>query len=469
MSVQQMAAASSSSKRPVNFFVCLTAATAALAGLLFGFDTGVISGAILFIKGEFGLTPFTEELLVSAALLGAVCGAALSGRITDARGRKRTLFGTACLFGVGSILCAVATNVGVLITGRIALGLAIGVASYSAPLYIGEIAPRELRGGLVTLNQLAITVGILVAYIVDASFASSGNWRWMFGFGLLPALALGIGMAMLPESPRWLLLHQHKEAAIKVLSRIRSTNRVTEITAEVNDILKDVEPGHGRISDLFSPMVVRVLFLGIALAVVQQITGINTVIYYAPTIFQKAGFQSAQGSIIATAGVGLVNVLVTVISIPLLDRVGRRPLLLASLGGMSLALAALGLGFAVGGVALKWIGVLSLAVYIASFAIGLGPIFWLLISEIYPLRVRGQAASVATMANWLSNFLVSLTFLSLLHRLGSVSTFLLYAVLSLAGLWFCFCFVPETKGVALERIERDLRAGRPLRVLGKNP
>jgi MFS transporter, SP family, galactose:H+ symporter len=227
--------------------------------------------------------------------------------------------------------------------------------------------------------------------------------------------------------------------------------------------------GYRRFSDLFSPMVVRVLLLGIAVAVIQQITGINTVIYYAPTIFQQAGFQSAQGSIIATAGIGLVNVLMTVISIPLLDRLGRRPLLLASLSGMSFSLAALGLGFAIGGVALKWIGVLSLAVYIASFAIGLGPIFWLLISEIYPLRIRGQAASIATMANWLSNFLVSITFLSLLQKLGTVSTFLLYAVLSLAGLWFCFCLVPETKGVALEKIEGDLRAGRPLRQLGKAP
>jgi MFS transporter, SP family, galactose:H+ symporter len=469
MSIQQTAAIHGPSEKRVNFFVRLTAATAALAGLLFGFDTGVISGAILFIKGEFGLTPFTEELLVSAALLGAVCGAALSGKITDLRGRKRTLFGTACLFAVGSILCAVATNIGVLIAGRIAVGLAIGVASYTAPLYISEIAPPKLRGGLVTLNQLAITVGILLAYIVDATFAPSGNWRWMFGFGLLPALALACGIAVLPESPRWLLLHRHKEAALKVLSRIRSTKEVTEITAEVNDILEHAESGHGRLSDLFSPMVMRVLFLGIALAVIQQITGINTVIYYAPTIFQQAGFQSALGSIIATAGVGLVNVLMTVVSIPLLDRVGRRPLLLASLGGMTLSLAALGLGFAVGGVALKWIGVLSLAVYIASFAIGLGPVFWLLISEIYPLSIRGQAASVATMANWLSNFLVSLTFLSLLNKLGSVSTFLLYAVLSLAGLWFCFRFVPETKGVPLERIERDLRAGRPLRQLGKTP
>jgi len=203
----------------------------------------------------------------------------------------------------------VATNIGVLIAGRIAVGLAIGVASYTAPLYISEIAPPKLRGGLVTLNQLAITVGILLAYIVDATFAPSGNWRWMFGFGLLPALALACGIAVLPESPRWLLLHQHKEAALKVLSRIRSTKEVTEITAEVNDILEHTESGHGRLFDLFSPMAMRVLFLGIALAVIQQITGINTVIYYAPTIFQQAGFQSALGSIIATAGVGLVNVL----------------------------------------------------------------------------------------------------------------------------------------------------------------
>jgi sugar porter (SP) family MFS transporter len=464
MSVEPTVEIQGPSEKRVNFFVRLTAATAALAGLLFGFDTGVISGAILFIKGAFGLTPFAEELLVSAALLGAVCGATLSGRLTDLRGRKRTIFGTACLFAVGSILCAVAPSVGVLIVGRVAVGLAIGVASYTAPLYISEIAPPKLRGGLVTLNQLAITVGILLAYVVDAAFAPYGNWRWMFGFGLLPALALGAGIAVLPESPRWLLLHRHKEAALKALSRIRPAE---EIAKEVKEILEHAEQGHGRLADLFSPMVLRVLFVGVALAVIQQITGINTVIYYAPTIFQQAGFQSALGSIIATAGVGLVNVLMTMISIPLLDRVGRRPLLLISLGGMSLSLAALGLGFAVGGVALKWIGVISLAVYIASFAIGLGPVFWLLISEIYPLNVRGQAASVATMANWLSNFFVSLTFLSLLNTLGSVSTFLLYAVLSLAGLWFCFRFVPETKGVPLESIEGDLRAGRPLRELGK--
>jgi MFS transporter, SP family, galactose:H+ symporter len=443
----------SSGAKQSRHFVKIVAATAALAGLLFGFDTGVISGAILFIKGEFGLTPFTEELLVSAALIGAVCGSILSGRITDLIGRKRALLITAGIFTIGSLLCAIATNTAVLIMGRIAIGVAIGVASYTAPLYIGEMAPPKLRGGLVTLNQLAITVGILVAYIVDAAFAANGNWRLMFGFGIFPALALGLGIAVLPESPRWLLLHRHKEEAFKVLSRIREPK---EITPEVNDILEHAESGHGKLADLLSPVVLRVLFCGIALAVAQQITGINTVIYYAPTIFQQAGFRSAEGSIIATAGVGLVNVLMTIVSIPLLDRVGRRPLLLASLGGMSLSLAALALGFAIGG-----------TVYIASFAIGLGPVFWLLISEIFPLQIRGQAASVATMANWLSNFLVSLTFLSLLNRLGSVATFLLYALLSLAGLWFCYRFVPETKGVPLERIESDLRAGRPLRELGK--
>jgi sugar porter (SP) family MFS transporter len=463
MDVTAQTDSASPRKRVINF-VQITAAIAALAGLLFGFDTGVISGAVLFLKGEFQLTPFAEEFLVSAALIGAVSGSILSGRLTDLIGRKRAILITAGIFIVGSILCALATNIGVLVTGRIAIGVAIGVASYTAPLYISEIAPPDLRGGLVTLNQLAITVGILLAYVVDAVFAGSGNWRLMFAFGVLPAVALEIGIAALPESPRWLLLHRYKEKALAALARIRGTK---DIEAEVKDILEHAEAGAGRFKDLISPAVMQVILCGIGLAIIQQITGINTVIYYAPTIFQQAGFQSALGSIIATAGVGVVNVLMTIVSIPLLDRIGRRPLLLASLGGMFISLVALALGFAIGGAALKWIGVLSLAMYIASFAVGLGPVFWLLIAEIFPLKIRGQAASIATMANWLSNFLVSLTFLSLLKSLGDVWTFLLYAALSLAGLWFCFRFVPETKGVPLERIERDLRLGRPLRDLGK--
>src|SRR5712675_3021846 len=218
--------ATPSGAKRTGHFVKIVAATAALAGLLFGFDTGVISGAILFIKGEFRLTPFAEELLVSAALIGAVCGSILSGRLTDLIGRKRAILITAGIFTVGSILCAIATSTGVLIAGRIAIGVAIGVASYTAPLYIGEMAPPKLRGGLVTLNQLAITVGILLAYIVDAAFAPSGSWRW-------------------------LLLHRHKEEALKVLSRIRPTN---EITTEVNDILEHAESGHGKLADLFSPV-----------------------------------------------------------------------------------------------------------------------------------------------------------------------------------------------------------------------
>jgi len=444
-------------------FVQIVAGTAALAGLLFGFDTGVISGAILFIKGAFGLSPFAEEVLVSAALVGAVAGATLSGRFTDMLGRKRAILITAAIFTVGSLLCAVAGNLPLLIVGRLAVGVAIGVASYTAPLYISEMAPPNLRGALVTLNQLAITTGILLAYVVDAVFAPTDGWRLMFAFGAIPAIILGIGISVLPESPRWLLLHRRKQEAIKVLTRIRGGQ---DVMTEVNDILEHAEPGHGKLADVFSPIVLPVLFCGVALAVIQQITGINTVIYYAPTIFQAAGFHSNETAIIATAGVGLVNVLMTVVSIPLIDKLGRRPLLLISLSGMGVSLAALGIGFAIGGDALKWIGVLSLAVYIASFAIGLGPVFWLLISEIFPLNVRGQGASVATMANWLSNFIVSLTFLSLLNALGSVWTFLLYAALCGVGVWFCLHFVPETKGVPLEAIERDLRARRPLRKLG---
>jgi sugar porter (SP) family MFS transporter len=443
-------------------FVELTAGIAALAGLLFGFDTGIISGAILFIKNEFHLAPLTEEFLVSAALIGAVCGCVLSGRVTDAIGRRSTILITAGVFSVGSIVSAIAPNVGLLTVGRLAVGLAIGVASYTAPLYIGEIAPPNLRGGLVTLNQLAITVGILLSYVVDALFAPHQSWRWMLASGVLPAIALELGVVFLPESPRWLLLHGFKERATETLARIRATD---DNRAEINEILEHAQTGRGKIADLIQPMIMRVIFLGAGLAVIQQVTGINTVIYYAPTIFQAAGFQSAQASITATAGVGLVNVIMTIVSIPLVDRVGRRPLLLTSLIGMLIALVLLAIGFALGGPALKWIGVLSLVLYIAAFAIGLGPVFWLLISEIFPLNIRGQAASIATAVNWLSNFFVSLTFLSLLTGLGNVWTFLLYAVLSAAGLWYCFALVPETKGVPLERIERNLRSGRKLREL----
>jgi sugar porter (SP) family MFS transporter len=436
-------------------FVELTAGIAALAGLLFGFDTGIISGAILFIKNEFHLAPLTEEFLVSAALIGAVCGCVLSGRVTDAIGRRSTILITAGVFSVGSVLSAIAPNVGLLVVGRLAVGLAIGVASYTAPLYIGEIAPPNLRGGLVTLNQLAITIGILLSYVVDALFAPHQGWRWMLASGVLPAIALELGVVFLPESPRWLLLHGFKERAKETLARIRATE---DNRAEIEEILEHAQTGRGKIADLLRPMSMRVIFLGAGLAVIQQVTGINTVIYYAPTIFQAAGFQSAQASITATAGVGLVNVIMTIVSIPLVDRLGRRPLLLTSLTGMLISLVSLAIGFALGGPALRWIGVLSLAVYIASFAIGLGPVFWLLISEIFPLNIRGQAASVATTANWLSNFFVSLTFLSLLNGLGNVWTFLLYAALSAAGLWYCFALVPETKGVPLERIERNLRS-----------
>ena len=443
-------------------FVELTAGIAGLAGLLFGFDTGIISGAVLFIKNDFQLTPLTEEFLVSAALIGAVFGCVLSGRVTDAIGRRSTILITAGIFSVGSIVSAIAPNVGILIVGRLAVGLAIGVASYTAPLYISEIAPPNLRGGLVTLNQLAITIGILLSYVVDALFAASQSWRWMLASGVFPAIALEMGVVFLPESPRWLLLHGFRERATGTLARIRATE---DNRAEINDILEHAQTGYGKIADLLRPMSIRVILFGAGLAVIQQVTGINTVIYYAPTIFQAAGFQSAQASITATAGVGLVNVIMTIVSIPLVDRLGRRPLLLTSLTGMLISLVSLAVGFALGGSALKWIGALSLVVYIASFAIGLGPVFWLLISEIFPLNIRGQAASVATTANWLSNFFVSLTFLSLLNSLGNVLTFLLYALLAAAALWYCFALVPETKGVPLERIERNLRSGRKLREL----
>lgn len=453
--------------------VLIISAVAALAGLLFGYDTGVISGAILFIKPQFQLSPTLEEIVVGAALIGAVIGAFGSGRLADHFGRRRLILVTAGIFVVASLCSALATSVSVLVAGRILIGVAIGVASFVAPLYISEIAPPERRGALVALNQLAITAGILLSYIVDTVLASSENWQMMIGIGVVPAVILGIGIYFLPESPRWLLAHKSRGEAEGALRQIRGQrSNATSINTELDSMEHAMsEAGNkkeGGWKELLSLRWVRPLLIcGFGLAIFQQVTGINTVIYYAPTIFKFAGFQSAMGSILATAGVGVVNMLMTVVSILVLDRLGRRPLLMGGLIGMIISLFALGFGFYIGGEAMKWIGVCSLAVYIGSFAISLGPIFWLLIAEIYPLQVRGLAMSAATMVCWIANLAVSITFLTLIEALGRANTFWFYGALSVAALIFSYFYVPETKGISLEAIEEHCRARKPLRELGR--
>ena len=442
-----------------NFFVYFVALIAALAGLLFGYDTGVISGAILFIKDEFHLTSIMEEIVVSAVLLGAIVGAAASGGVSDKIGRRQTIIWTAIFFAIGALGSAFAQNVIWLISCRVIIGVAIGVASFVAPLYISEVAPTEVRGALVSLNQLMITCGIVLSYVVDYAFSASDNWRWMFAFGAVPAIVLLVGMLFLPESPRWLLSQSLVKRARAILERIRNKENVDKELEVINKTLKQKAGGWG---ELLEPWIRPALIVGIGLAFIQQATGINTVIYYAPTIFEFAGFESAKVSILATAGVGIVNVLMTIVAIWLLDRLGRRPLLFTGLIGMILSLTVLGFAFRVPSLSgsLKWITVAGLACYIASFAISLGPIFWLIIAEIYPLRIRGRAMSIATVANWTFNIIVALTFLTMADKLGRSSAFWLYALVAIAGLVFSYFYVPETKGRTLEEIEESLRSGK---------
>jgi SP family galactose:H+ symporter-like MFS transporter len=340
------------------------------------------------------------------------------------------------------------------------VGIAIGIASFTAPLYISEISPANVRGKLVSLNQLMITIGIVCSYAADYALAGARQWRWMFGLAAIPAAILLLGLFFVPESPRWFMRRGARARAREVLARIR---RPSEVDEELAEIEASLEQQKGTWRELWSPSLRPALAIGIALAVFQQFTGINTVIYYAPTIFQLAGLRSNSAAILATVGVGAINVLLTVVALWLLDRVGRRPLLLYGIVGMVVSLGLLGAGF----LSPHWTHVLAelsvacVMAYVASFAISLGPVFWLIISEIYPLKVRSRAMALATMANWGSNLLVALTFLSLLRVLGKAWTFWLYALVGVAAWVFVSRMVPETKGRTLEQIEAGWRSGRP--------
>jgi SP family galactose:H+ symporter-like MFS transporter len=455
-----------SSNQKSSRFVYVAAVFSALGGLLFGYDTGVISGAILFIEQEFALSSLYIGIVVSAVLIGAVIGAALGGDLADHVGRRKMILVAALIFAIGAIGTAGAPNVFLLILGRIVVGIAIGIASEVAPLYISEVAPAKVRGSLVSLNQLAITIGIVVSYLIDYALAPISGWRYMLLLAVIPAAILGIGMIPLPETPRWLMNHNDADEARKVLKRIRGN---VDIEKEIDEIQQGLKQQKAGRAELLNPLVKPALIIGIALAVFQQVTGINTVIYYAPKIFQFAGVTSSSAAIFATFLVGIVNVVFTIVAILLLDRVGRRPLLLVGLAGMVSSLILLGVSFYFSSLSglLGDLATIGLMVYVASFAIGLGPVFWLLVSEIYPLKVRGLAMSIASEANWGSNLIVALTFLTLIQFIGRAGTFWFYAVIGAFAFVFAYLLVPETKGRTLEEIENHWRAGKHPREMGK--
>jgi MFS transporter, SP family, galactose:H+ symporter len=449
-------------------FVVAASAIAAVGGILFGFDTGVISGAILFIAKQWSLSHGEIEFATSSVLLGAVLGAIAGGALGDRLGRRRSIIYSTLLFMLGTGIVSFATGMGSFTVGRLLIGAAIGVASFMVPLYISEIAPASIRGGMVSLNQLAVTVGILVSYGVNYVFSRTENWQAMFAVGAIPGLILIVGMYLMPESPRWLVFVRRKEEAAGVLQKIRARpdvgKEMKEIEAEIT-----AESG-GKFSDLLAPSLRLPLIIGLGLAILQQVTGVNTVVYYAPAIFKAAGLGSATAAIAATTGLGVVNVVMTVIAIWLLDKAGRRPLLLWSAAGMMLALALLGAGFALlgdeagPGEGLSRLTAISLMLYIAFFAIGMGPVFWLLVAEIYPLKTRALAMSVATVANWAANWIVAATFLTMAGVLGKAGIFWFYALMGLLTFIFVRRLVPETKGKTLEEIQGYFAARRAKRV-----
>jgi sugar porter (SP) family MFS transporter len=436
--------------------VLFGAGITALGGLLFGYDTGVISGALLFIGRDFpGLTSFDKELLTSILLIGALIGALAAGRIADRVGRRPTVLGTAALFVAGVILAAFSPSFGVLVGARVIIGLAVGSASMVVPLYIGETVPPRIRGALVSFNQLAITSGILASYLVDYGLSSTQNWRLMFGLAAIPAILMFTGMLFQRESPHWLVTQGREDEAREVLHRVRDQG---DIDAEIAEV-RELSTRRSGWREVLNPAVRHVMIIGVALAVFQQITGINTIIYYAPTLLASAGLGNS-AALLANVVNGAVNVLMTIVAIRLLDRTGRRPLLLGGTTGMAVGMIVVALTFAMGGSQLHgntaYIAIAGLLLYTGSFAIGLGPVFWLLISEIYPVKIRGQAMSVATMANWGANFVVTVSFLTLLSALGNAGTFFLFAGLSIVALAYFQRQVPETKNRSLQDIERDL-------------
>jgi len=441
----------------------LIAIVAGLGGLLFGYDTGVISGALLFIRHVFHLGATMQGVVVAIALAAAAVGAAFAGTLSDRFGRRPVLLITALIFIAGALLSAAAWSIAALLAGRILVGAGIGVASMLTPLYLSEIAPPAKRGAIVTINQFYITLGIVLSYGVGFLLSHSADgWRWMLGVGSVPGVILFIGMLTLPESPRWLAGKGRDADARRALLYLRDGGNIDD---EMHDLHQDLATTGKPTpwSALFTSRARKPLIIGIGLAIFQQVTGINTVIYFAPTIFQKAGLPSASISILATAGVGAVNVIMTLVAMRLLDVVGRRKLLLFGLTGMLATLVILSVGFMIGlHGSLALVTVLSVAAYVAFFAIGLGPVFWLLIAEIFPLAVRGRGMSLATIANWSFNMLVSITFLDLVKGFGRGPTFMIYAAMTLATIVFTWFLVPETKGRTLEQIEAALEGDESL-------
>ncbi|MEW2395395.1 sugar porter family MFS transporter [Streptomyces sp. NPDC046862] len=439
---------------------------ATFGGLLFGYDTGVINGALPYMTDDLGLTPVTEGMVTSSLLLGAALGAVTGGRLSDARGRRRTILVLAVLFFVGALGCTLAPTTAVMIVARFVLGLAVGGASVTVPVYLAEVSPAERRGALVTRNELMIVTGQLLAFTSNAIIArvggeSGGVWRWMLVVATLPAVVLWFGMLVMPESPRWLASQSRFNDALDVLKQVRSQQRAEAELSEVSALaVKDEQEKLGGWADLKStPWVRKLMFVGFGIAIVQQITGVNTIMYYGTQILTDAGF-AADSALTANIANGVISVLATFVGIWLLGRVNRRPMLMAGQMGTTAALLLIGVfSLVLPSGDGRAFAVLAMTVTFLAFQQGaISPVTWLMLSEIFPMRMRGFGMGVAAVVLWLTNFVIGLVFPSLVSGIGISNTFFLFVVAGLFSLAFVKLYVPETKGRTLENLEAELKA-----------
>lgn len=446
------------------WFVCMMAA---LSGLLFGLDIGVIAGALPFLAKDLHISNHEQEWVVSSMMFGAAIGALAAGWMSSKLGRKKNMLAGATLFIIGSLWSALSPDVESLIFSRVLLGLAVGVASYTAPLYLAEIAPERIRGSMISMYQLMLTTGIVVAYLSDTAFSYSGSWRWMLGVIAIPAVILFIGVLFLPNSPRWLASHGRFNEAQRVLDRLRNTSE--QAKQELDDIRESLKvKQHGWSLFRNNGNFRRAVWLGMLLQLMQQFTGMNVVMYYAPKIFGIAGFSSTGEQMWGTVIVGMVNVLATLIAIGLVDRWGRKPMLTTSFLVMAIGMGVLGtlLHLGVETDFRKYFAIAMLLIFIVGFAMAAGPVVWLLCSEIQPLKGRDFGITASTTTNWVGNMIVGATFLTMLEKFGNANTFWFYAALNLAFILLTIWLVPETKHVTLEHIERNLMKGKALRDIG---
>jgi sugar porter (SP) family MFS transporter len=431
----------------------------ALGGILFGYDMGVISGVLLYIKKIWALGAVAQGTVGGCLAVGAMVGAAFAGRLSDRFGRRKLIMLAAAVFAIGTIGCAVAPEVTTLIIFRFVVGIAVGGCSATVPMYLAELAPTRTRGMMASLNQIMIVTGILIAYIVDWALSFSGNWRAMLGAALLPALALLIGMFFLPETPRWLLARGHEDAARQVLRGAQGDVDVDAEIAGIRQVIQLDRTQRGRLRDLVTPLVRPALVVALILAVGQQFCGVNAVNFYAPTMFTDLGFgQSA--SLLASIVLGAVKVAFTAWVVFVVDRWGRKPLLL--IGNVFMAATLLLLGVAVltlhSATASGISTLILLMIYLAGYELGWGAIVWLMMSEVFPLKTRGVGMGVSSVVLWAGTFGITFIFPIMNNSLGLATSAWIFAAVSVVLYILVAKFVPETKGRSLEEIELDLRA-----------